>query len=107
MARYYSANEAASMVCDEDIVESGDESDIEEDPSFPLPCNQDSLVESEQPHPSPFTCTRSDAHEDQLQPLPQSASAHEPIQPLSVELELNPDTGTLQSIDENSEGAYL
>ena len=59
MARYISASEAASIVFNESLADSGDESDIEEDLSFPLPCDEDEyaydrdcMTESEQPHPS-------------------------------------------------------
>ena len=39
------------MLFDGTLVESGSESDIEEDPDFPLPCIEDSTAEAEQPHP--------------------------------------------------------
>ena len=40
MARY-TATKAAGLLFEEGIVDSGDESEIEEDPCFPLPCTDD------------------------------------------------------------------
>ena len=59
------------MLFDESLVESGSESDIEEDPDFPLPCIEDQYADSTaQPHPPLSRCTRPDV----VQPLPLSAS---------------------------------
>lgn len=106
MARYTTA-EAASLLFDEGLVDSGDESDIEEDPSFPLPREEDESAASAlevQPHP-PFTSpTLVQSLELQLEPLPPHELSQEQEQeaPLlhsdcmqTLELELNPSSGDL------------
>ena len=96
MARYLSASEAASLVLENTFTDSGDESEIEEDPDFPLPnADEDAepdLADAEQPHlplapPSP-------------QPLPSSECT------LSVELdrESQPATLTLGVRDDGENG---
>ena len=71
MARFLSANEAASLVVDNSFTDSEDESEIEEDPSFPLPhADDDGVLDSaggEQPHLSVAIPAQ--------QPLPSSAHA--------------------------------
>ena len=48
MASFYNTQEVVSMIMDDDGVSSEGESDISEDPDFPLPCNtSDSESESE------------------------------------------------------------
>ena len=70
MARYLSASEAASLVLEHTFTDSEDESEIGEDPSFPLPhedADLDDPADAEQPHPSIATPAQ--------QPLPSSARA--------------------------------
>ena len=59
MARFLSANQAASLVVDNTFTESEHESEIEEDPNFPLPhADDDGELDSaggEQPHLSVAT----------------------------------------------------
>ena len=55
MAQYFSANEAASLAMGHTFTDSEDESEIEEEPNFPLPQrdNDDAVLDSasgEQPH---------------------------------------------------------
>ena len=92
MAHYYTANEAASLLFDEGLVDSGDESDIEEDPSFPLPHDEDeSTVSVEQPHP-PFTSPTLVQSLEQ-EPLPPPPFHSDCMQ--TLELELDPSSGDL------------
>ena len=99
MARYLSASEAASLVLEHTFTDSEDESEIEEDPSFPLPhedADLDDPTDAEQPHPSIATPVQ--------QPLPSSARA------LSLELDHSSTTGspsftpTLDVGDESDSG---
>ena len=87
MARYLSASEAASLVLEQTFSESGDESEIEEDPDFPLPHEDDYAelppAQEEQPH-LPFSAPVQ-------QPLPfVGPSARAP----SAELELSSSSPT-------------
>ena len=99
MARYLSASEAASLVLEQTLTESEDESEIEEDPGFPLPhVDEDTGIDdadAEEPHLSLALAP---------QPLPSSARA------LSVELdhsstiESHPLTPNLDVRDDSNNG---
>ena len=97
MARYLSASDAASLVLEHTLIDSGDESDIEEDPDFPLPCADDDEsagADHEQPHLPFFT----------EQPLPRTEPALAPGQ--STEPEQNSAVGSLSLSSPALEEAY-
>ena len=50
MARY-TANEAADLLFEDQLIDSGDECEIEEDPAFPLPHAEEYELEQDEPLP--------------------------------------------------------
>ena len=77
MARY-TATEAAGLLFEEGIVDSGDESEIEEDPRFPLPHaeDEDGQPLPLSPHFSPHTADSYVQDEEELHSQPFPLSSH-------------------------------